>query len=82
LNARCCHYRLHDRDILVANRGRIFLHRENINLCRTQRIDIKEVDDCIWLVSFTHYGLGYFDLEQKTLQLLDNPIGPTCSPMS
>jgi hypothetical protein len=23
-----------------------------------------------------HYDLGYFDLEQKTLQPLDNPFGP------
>ena len=29
-----------------------------------------------------HYDLGYFDLEQKTLQLLDNPFGPRLSPMS
>ena len=36
---------------------------------------IKEVDEGIWLVSFMHYDLGYFDLEQKTLQPLDNPFG-------
>ena len=36
----------------------------------------------IWLVSFSHYDLGYFDLEQKTLQPLDNPFGPRLSPMS
>jgi hypothetical protein len=36
----------------------------------------KEVDDGIWLVSFMHYDLGNFDLEQKTLQTLDNPFGP------
>lgn len=29
-----------------------------------------------WLVSFMHYDLGYFDLEQRTLQPLDNPFGP------
>jgi len=43
---------------------------------------IKEVDDGIWLVSFMHYDLGYFDLEQKTLQPLDNPFGTRLSPMS
>ena len=41
-----------------------------------QKLGIKEVDDGIWLVSFMHYDLGYFDLEQKTLQPLDNPFGP------
>ncbi len=45
-------------------------------------LGIKEVDDGIWLVSFMHYDLGYIDLEQKTLQPLDNPFGPRLSPMS
>ena len=36
----------------------------------------------IWLVSFLDYDLGYIDLEQKTLQPLDNPFGPRLSPMS
>jgi hypothetical protein len=47
-----------------------------------QKLGIKEVDEGIWLVSFSHYDLGYFDLEQKTLQPLDNPFGPRLSPMS
>jgi hypothetical protein len=34
------------------------------------------------LASFMHYDLGYFDLEQKTLQPLDNPFGTRLSPMS
>ena len=29
-----------------------------------------------------HYDLGYFDLEQKTLQSIDNPFGTRLSPMS
>jgi hypothetical protein len=40
------------------------------------------IDEGIWLVSFIHYDLGYFDLEQKTLQPLDNPFGTRLSPMS
>jgi hypothetical protein len=36
----------------------------------------------IWLVSFMHSDLRYFDLEQKTLQPLDNPFGTRLSPMS
>ena len=46
-----------------------------------QKLGIKELDDGIWLASFMHY-LGYFDLEQKTLQPLDNPFGTRLSPMS
>jgi hypothetical protein len=29
-----------------------------------------------------HYDLGYIDLEQKTLQTIDNPFGTRLSPMS
>jgi hypothetical protein len=29
-----------------------------------------------------HYDLGFIDLEQKTLQPLDNPFGQRVSPMS
>jgi hypothetical protein len=45
-------------------------------------VGIKEIDDGVWLVSFMHYDLGYIDLEQRTLQPLDNPFGPRLSPMS
>ena len=71
-------YPLHDRDILVTCCGRICMHRKKINISTVmagQRLGIKEVDDGIWLVSFMHYDLGYIDLEQKTLQTLDNPFG-------
>ncbi len=39
-----------------------------------------EQDD-IWLVSFMDYDLGYFDLETRVLEPLDNPFGPRLSPM-
>jgi hypothetical protein len=47
-----------------------------------QKLGFKEVDEGIWLVSFMHNNLGYFDLEQKTLQPLDNPFGTRLSPKS
>ena len=78
-------YPFHDRDVLVTACGRICLHRKKINISTVlagQKLGIKEVDEGIWLVSFSHYDLGYFDLEQKTLQPLDNPFGPRLSPMS
>ncbi len=78
-------YPLHDRDVVVTACGRICMHRKRINLSHVlagQRVGIKEVDEGIWLVSFMHYDLGYIDLEQKTLQPLDNPFGPRLSPMS
>lgn len=78
-------YPFHDRDVLVTQCGRICMHRKKINISHVlagQRLGIKEVDDGIWLVSFLHYDLGYIDLEQRTLQPLDNPFGPGLSPMS
>jgi transposase InsO family protein len=78
-------YPLHDREVLVTNCGRICMHRKRINVSTVlagQRLGIKEVDDGIWIVSFMRYDLGFIDLEQKTLQPLDNPFGPGLSPMS
>ena len=78
-------YPLHDRDVVVTNCGRICLHRKKINISTVlagQRLGIKEVDDGIWVVSFMSYDLGFIDLEQRTLQPLDNPFGPRLLPMS
>jgi len=78
-------YPFHDRDVLVTACGRICLHRKKINISTVlagQRLGIKEVDEGIWIVSFMCYDLGYIDLEQRTLQPLDNPFGPRLSPMS
>jgi len=78
-------YPLHDREVLVTHCGRICMHRKRINISHVlagQRLGIKEVDDGIWLVSFLDYDLGFVDLEQRTLQPLDNPFGPRLSPIS
>ena len=78
-------YPFHDRDALVTACGRICMHRKKINLATAlagQRVGLTEVDDGIWLVTFMRYDLGYIDLEQKTLQTIDNPFGPGVSPMS
>ena len=78
-------YPLHDRDVVITAHGRLCMHRKRINVSTVlagQRVGIKEVDEGIWIVSFMHYDLGYIDLEQKTLQPLDNPFGTRVSPMS
>lgn len=78
-------YPFHDRSITVTSCGRICMYHKKINLSIVlagQKLGIKEVDEGIWLVSFMHYDLGYIDLEQKTLQPIDNPFGPGVSPMS
>jgi len=78
-------YPMHDRDPLVTACGRLCMHRKKINISTAlagQRLGIKEVDEGIWLVSFMRYDLGFIDLEQRTLQPLDNPFSPRLSPMS
>jgi len=79
------HYPFHDKTVVVTSCGRLCLYRKKINLSKSlagQAVGIKEVDSGIWLVSFMQYDLGYIDLEEKTLQPLDNPFGPQVSPMS
>lgn len=78
-------YPFHDKTVVVTNCGRLCLYRKKINLSTClagQAVGIKEVDDGIWLVSFMDYDLGYIDLEEKTLQPLNNPFGPKVLPMS
>jgi transposase InsO family protein len=79
------HYPFHDRVVNVTSCGRLCLYRKKINLSKSlagQAVGVKEVDQGIWLVTFMDYDLGYIDLEEKTLQPLDNPFGPKVSPMS
>jgi hypothetical protein len=78
-------YPVHDRTVMVTSCGRLCLYRKKINLSLSlagQAVGVKEVDSGIWLVSFMDYDLGYIDLEEKTLQPLDNPFGPKMLPMS
>jgi transposase InsO family protein len=78
-------YPFHDRESLVTACGRICMLRKKINISTVmagQRLGLKEVDDGIWLVTFMTYDLGYIDLEQKTLQTIDNPFGAKVLPMS
>lgn len=72
------HYPFHDRTVMVTNCGRLCLFRKKINLTTSlagQAVGVKEVDEGIWLVSFMQYDLGYVDLEEKSLQPLENPFG-------
>ncbi|MGA9640034.1 MAG: integrase core domain-containing protein, partial [Terriglobales bacterium] len=73
------HYPFHDRTVVVTSCGRLCLYNKKINLSVSlagQAVGVKEVDHGIWLVSFMEYDLGYIDLEEKTLQPLENPFGP------
>jgi hypothetical protein len=77
-------YPFHDKTIVVTRCGRICLGNKEINFSQVlagQAVGIKEVQDDIWLVSFMDYDLGYFDLETRVLEPLENPFGPKVLPM-
>ena len=79
------HYPFHDREVTVTTCGRICLKRRKINLSQVfagQRVGIKQVDDRLWLASFMHYDLGYFDDETCRLEPIANPFGAKVLPMS
>jgi putative transposase len=78
-------YPLHDKTIVVTCCGRICLGEKKINFSTVfagQAVGIKEVHDDIRLVSFMNYDLGYFGLETRVLEPLENPFGPKVLPMS
>lgn len=71
-------YPFHDRTVFVTACGRICLHRKKINISQVfagQSLGLKEVEENTWLVSFMDHDLGYIDLEERTLQPLENPFG-------
>jgi len=78
-------YPLHDKAVTVTSCGRICFNRQKINLSTVfagQTVGIKQIDDRIWLVTFMHYDLGYFDHETCRLEPLENPFGTKVLPMS
>lgn len=45
------------------------MHRQKFDVSTVladQRLEITDVDDGIWLLSFMHYDLGCIDLDQRT----------------
>jgi putative transposase len=74
----------HDRTITVTNCGRICIGARKINLSTAlagQNIDIKEMADKIWLVSFMQYDLRFFDHQSGTMASAENPFGAEVLPM-
>jgi putative transposase len=77
-------YPLHDRTITITNCGRICMGKAKVHFSLVfagQDVGVKEVEDGMWLVSFMEYDLGYFDLESKKVEPLDDPFGSGLLPM-
>ncbi len=78
-------YPLHDRTLTVTSCGRICLRRLKINFSRAFAgldIGIREVEERVWLVSFMHYDLGYFDETSARFEPLEDPFESKVLPMS
>ena len=78
-------YPFHDRTVTVTHCGRICLGKRKVNLSQAfagQNVEIKKVSDRIWLVTFMHYDLGFFDHETCRLEPVANPFEPKVLPMS
>ena len=72
-------YPFHDRAVRVTRCGRICIGNRKINLSTVfagQIVGIREVDDQIWLVSFLHYDLGFFDQDEGRVEPAPNPFAP------
>lgn len=78
-------YPMHDRTIVITNCGRICMGKTKVHFSQVfsgQQVGVKEIEDNIWLLSFMNYDLGYFDLESKKVEPLEDPFGSGLLPMS
>ena len=78
-------YPFHDRTITVTQCGRICFDRRKINLSQVfagQNVGVRQLNEHIWLVSFMHYDLGFFDEETSRLEPVANPFEARVLPMS
>ena len=77
-------YPFHDQTIAVTRCGRICFQGRKVNLSHVfagQLVGVTQVGERIWLVTFMHYDLGYFDDETCRLEPIENPFGPKVLPM-
>jgi len=77
-------YSMHDRVVTVTNCGSFCLNSTKIYLSTVlagQQVALTQEDDDIWMVSFMHYDLGFFDMDSKRLSPAPNPFGAKVLPM-
>jgi putative transposase len=78
-------YPFHDRTVAVTMCGRVCFGSRKINLSTVfagQNVGVKEVDEKVWLISFMHYDLGFFDHESSRFECAENPFEAKVLPMS
>jgi len=78
-------YPLHDRTLTVTQCGRLCIGHRKINLSAVfagQNVGVREVAEHVWMVSFMHYDLGFFDHESGRVECAPNPFSAKVLPMS
>jgi putative transposase len=78
-------YPFHDRTVTVTQCGRVCMGHRKINLSTVfagQNVGVRQLTDRIWLISFMHYDLGFFDDETCRLEPAANPFEAKVLPMS
>src|SRR6204780_878612 len=78
-------YPFHDMTIPVTQCGRLCFGRRKINLSGVfagQNVGVKEIADHVWLISFMHYDLGFFDEQTSRVECAPNPFSARVSTMS
>jgi putative transposase len=78
-------YPFHDRTVIVTQCGRVCFGRRKINLSQVfagQAVGVREVADHIWLISFMHYDLGFFDDQCNRVECAPNPFSAKVSAVS
>jgi len=77
-------YPFADATFTVTRCGRICFHGRKINLSHAwagQNVGVTQVGDHVWLVTFMHYDLGYFDDEAGRVEPIADPFGSKVLPM-
>ena len=67
----------HDRTVTVTQCGRLCFGTRKINLSAAfagQAVGVKEVAEQIWMISFMHYDLGFFDHQSGRVECAPNPF--------
>ena len=78
-------YPFHDRTVIVTQCGRLCFGGRKINLSQVfagQAVGVREVAEHIWLISFMHYDLGFFDDQCTRVECAPNPFSAKVSAMS
>jgi putative transposase len=77
-------YPFHDKAIAITQCGRLCIDRKKISFSKAlagQTVGAKEISESIYLVTFMHYDLGFFDQKSPDFECAPNPFSATVLPM-